>query len=35
LTSGVREVEVLTFYEDSGRTAEARFKLDSGWIMDD
>ncbi len=34
-TSGVREVEVLTVYEDSGRPAEARFLIDSGGIKDD
>lgn len=33
-TSGVREVEVLTVYEDSGRPADARFVLDSGGIKD-
>jgi len=34
-TSGVREVEVLTVYEESGRPAEARFVIDSGGIKDD
>ena len=34
-TSGVKEVEVLTVYEDTGRPAEARFLLDSGGIKDD
>ena len=33
-TSGMREVEILTVYEDSGRPAEARFVLDSGGIKD-
>jgi len=33
-TASVREVEVLTVYEDDGRPAEARFVLDAGAIKD-
>jgi ribosome-associated toxin RatA of RatAB toxin-antitoxin module len=34
-TSGLREVEVLTVYEDTNRPAEARFVIDSGGIKDE
>ncbi|RIQ34151.1 SRPBCC family protein [Jiangella rhizosphaerae] len=33
-TASVREVEVLTVYEDSGRPGEAKFVLDAGPIKD-
>lgn len=33
-TASVREVEVLTVYEDDGRPGEARFVLDAGPIKD-
>ena len=33
-TASVREVEVLTVYEDDARPAEARFVLDAGAIKD-
>ncbi|PZF79338.1 SRPBCC family protein [Jiangella anatolica] len=33
-TASVREVEVLTVYEDSGRPAEAKFVLEAGPIKD-
>ncbi len=34
-TSGVREVEVLSVYEDTERPAEARFVIDSSGIKDE
>ena len=34
-TNDVKEVEVLTVYEESGRPAEARFVIDSGAFKDD
>lgn len=33
-TASVREVEVLTVYEDTGRPGEARFVLDAGPVKD-
>lgn len=33
-TASVREVEILTVYEDTGRPGEARFVLDAGPIKD-
>jgi ribosome-associated toxin RatA of RatAB toxin-antitoxin module len=34
-SNDVKEVEVLTVYEESGRPAEARFVIDSGAFKDD
>ena len=34
-SNDVKEVEVLTVYEDTGRPAEARFVIDSGAFKDD